>query len=1289
MPDGLDRLLAALVACVPDGTDARDMADAVWLAAARSADAGPVAAAASEAPEPAAVEPAPPEAPPDPAPPPGAAPPDPGVSARTPGSGDRVRGTPLSVGRADALPETLAVGRALRPFRRTWRGGGRTRLDIDATVDHFARGGPLVPLFSPRPERRFEVVALVDTSLSMSVWHETARTLTRLLGGLGAFRTVSTWEWTWADAQPLLRDHRGTPVPPDRVPHHGSGAHGRRLLLVFSDCAARGWHGPAPWRLLGDWGRRVPVVLVDPLPPRLWRRSALDLPAVRATAAVPGGRNSTLRHRLPLRWRPHPGRPTEPGPWQALPVATCTPYSLGRWASTLMGSDPQGCDAVLVPAAGRLPRAEPADAEPAADPASLADAFLRTGSAPAVRLAILSSHLPEITLPLLHALRAQAVPEARLSDLAELLTSGLLTVTRVPGHDPVLAFREPARSRLGAHLTTHDAWQTLRALTRHLETHPHAPHGIAAVLHSPGAIGELPAQLQPFAHATLATRRRLGISDGGSGGAEEAGERLPDLVHIVEFGRITELSGGSHVQLTGAGVLLAARLVLAATPPPLPGQGPLVAMRSRGHGERDRARCRQIWRSREFGVALYLTEAGIAGPVDATPTPAWAEPAPTAPPVPCRTVVSPAPGEPPSFLTGVLHGDVVGFEPAAPQPLSVPPGAPVFHGSELLGLARTVVREPGEPDRLSVVGIGDLARDRGFMAEVNRHLPQPPRLRVLGAAPPPAAVPKRPARFLIGNLPRPWLGGPSQAAALARDWEDTAGFGLIVLGGESAAEKRSYAASAVRREWDERRVDLVVWVTGSSTAGIRARYAEAEAVIAGTDTAGTDDGVRAFFDRLRSMTRPWIVVVDGLDEVVLPDEVRPPLTTYGRVVVTGTGPRLRAPTQGGTRSRRRRRLGLTDSPYFFLSWAGDESAPYVMRFYDDLVAELRDRDADLRAQPPFRDLEHVKLAADWAEVLGRAVGFCRTFVALYSPSYFRSWSCGREFAAFSDRLTRYRELTDVDARALVPVQWAPPAVSLPDAAARYQLLDPGQGEPYAQHGLLELLRTEPSGEPYRRVVQSVADAVHRAAEVFHLPIAPDLDLNSVPSAFPGQQVSERSAHARVFVTPDASSLAPRVQRVITEEGLTTSVHLIDGSLARSLHRAEQLAQICILIVDPRSLSDTELRAALLAFDGRNHPLTGVIVPWEHDEGFAQDDEALWDGVREVFSRNWVRRNDPHEPLFRIRVTSERLDEVLAVMVAVAVNRLIDATPPRRLPTGPLAPPLPGLASPRRAEAHDE
>ncbi|MYR40296.1 hypothetical protein GTX14_36545 [Streptomyces sp. SID4944] len=229
-----------------------------------------------------------------------------------------------------------------------------------------------------------------------------------------------------------------------------------------------------------------------------------------------------------------------------------------------MRSDPAGCGAVLIPATGRLPsrtrESEPPPRRP--DPARLAEAFAHTAPAPAVRLAVLCSGLPDLPLPLLHVLNHEVVPEASPADLAEVLTSGLFTVRREVDSDPVLVFHPAARQYLRTHLTTHDEWRTRAAFGRHAAAHPNAPHGIAAVLHSAWAETELPAQEEPFAEVAVpvatvtredtdALRRTGARSRGGSTEAvtapgvasrvtRRAVDRLRSLLGTAVSGRALE-----------------------------------------------------------------------------------------------------------------------------------------------------------------------------------------------------------------------------------------------------------------------------------------------------------------------------------------------------------------------------------------------------------------------------------------------------------------------------------------------------------------------------------------------------------------------------------------------------------------------------------------------------------------------------------------------------------------------------------------------------------------------------
>jgi FxsC-like protein len=250
---------------------------------------------------------------------------------------------------------------------------------------------------------------------------------------------------------------------------------------------------------------------------------------------------------------------------------------------------------------------------------------------------------------------------------------------------------------------------------------------------------------------------------------------------------------------------------------------------------------------------------------------------------------------------------------------------------------------------------------------------------------------------------------------------------------------------------------------------------------------------------------------------------------------------------------------------------------------------------------------------------------------------------------------------------------------------------------------------------YRTIVGKVAARVRMAADRFRLPLTPGLDLSGVRGLFPvaGQQRSTEpgTGHVQVFLAagvadplpegrqrpeyygrsprewtpyhpPRRPTVAHRAQKVIVQEGYTSNIEVADAGLSGRLDETMVNNQTSILLVDPWAVRSETYRDVLADYDGEYRPATGVLVPC-HDADEESGGEAIWQDLSQVLWRNWRRRNDPHDPLFRVRVGEEEFDDRLAVMLTVAQNRLMemDSTTPYRLPAGPPPPPLNGLTIP--------
>src|SRR5882762_7109599 len=95
--------------------------------------------------------------------------------------------------------------------------------------------------------------------------------------------------------------------------------------------------------------------------------------------------------------------------------------------------------------------------------------------------------------------------------------------------------------------------------------------------------------------------------------------------------------------------------------------------------------------------------------------------------------------------------------------------------------------------------------------------------------------------------------------------------------------------------------------------------------------------------------------------------------------------------------------------WFFLSYARHdrETAPkdkdYVKQFYEDLNRDLLQK----KPQPGtagFFDDKGIQQGTAWVPVLNQALATCRVLICMYSPAYFQSDYCGKEWEVFSSRL---------------------------------------------------------------------------------------------------------------------------------------------------------------------------------------------------------------------------------------------------------------------------------------------
>ncbi|MEV6053487.1 SAV_2336 N-terminal domain-related protein [Streptomyces sp. NPDC052107] len=493
---GLDELIGKLRQGGLDFT-AEDVADALWLA--RRLGTGP----ARDAPGPSPAEsggplrdgtpaPAPQDAP--------HAPPDPGTGTGTgqrpsrpensttpvplhmptpgPSSGParpRPEGAPAAfpvrAPAAGALPGLLGLEQALRALGRYRTASPRAedeRIDEEATADRAAAGGILLPVTRPGRRRRCDVQLLMDTGPAMAVWDRMVEELRQACQQSGAFASVHVHH-LYADdsgdfAVPLVGTTAGpgrrTRLRPADELHDPTG---RRVTFVISDCVGPLWQNGSAQRLLHRWPRNAPLAVVQPLPPRLWGRTALPAePGLLVRDAETGGRLTFIPDDEP--WE-EPAADARP-----VPVLTPTPDAFGTFARLLAGTGPTSERAwAALTGPGTVPPPAPAVAGPPSED-DLLRAF-RAGASPgALRLAVYLAAAP-LTLPVMQLVQRAMLPDTGPMELAEVLLGGLLTQLPGTADQPCFAYPPRVQDLLLSSLDQDTAGLVLKHCSAYVERH--------------------------------------------------------------------------------------------------------------------------------------------------------------------------------------------------------------------------------------------------------------------------------------------------------------------------------------------------------------------------------------------------------------------------------------------------------------------------------------------------------------------------------------------------------------------------------------------------------------------------------------------------------------------------------------------------------------------------------------------------------------------------------------------------------------------------------------------------
>ncbi|WP_326760835.1 SAV_2336 family protein [Streptomyces phaeochromogenes] len=333
------------------------------------------------------------------------------------------------------LPHPLKLQRALRPLKRSVPAPFGQELDEAATAHRIARLGASpqwwLPVLRPATERWLTLHLVHDTGPTMPIWRPLVRELHAALAQSGIFRTV--------ELHRLETD--GTVRRPGSQEAY---ADGRTVTLLISDCMGPQWRdGPAGTRwyaTLRRWSARMPVAVVQPLPERLWRTTALPATTARIAAPGPAVPNSAYDvDSYAMEDLPQDVLP--------LPVLEASAPWLANWSALVAGG---GRLPGAVGLLGTAPPPAPVDEWGRSDverlsPEELLLRFRSLASPEAFRLA---GHLAvgRAELPVMRLVHAAIERNPQPQHLAEVILSGALIA--VPGKAGSYVFRPGVRELL-------------------------------------------------------------------------------------------------------------------------------------------------------------------------------------------------------------------------------------------------------------------------------------------------------------------------------------------------------------------------------------------------------------------------------------------------------------------------------------------------------------------------------------------------------------------------------------------------------------------------------------------------------------------------------------------------------------------------------------------------------------------------------------------------------------------------------------------------------------------------
>jgi FxsC-like protein len=362
---------------------------------------------------------------------------------------------------------------------------------------------------------------------------------------------------------------------------------------------------------------------------------------------------------------------------------------------------------------------------------------------------------------------------------------------------------------------------------------------------------------------------------------------------------------------------------------------------------------------------------------------------------------------------------------------------------------------------------------------------------------------------------------------------------------------------------------------------------------------------------------------------------------------------------------------------FFFSYSRKNNDVYLKRFLKDLSKELSAlRPANNGQEAHFFDQHHLRRGMEWKQELLDALQNARVLVCVYSPDYFLSEYCGKEWQVFQARREQAIKVAQAAGQIGVklppiikPVIWVPFDGHAPSAIGPIQYKD---GDPHAEvntDGLMHIIRQfSKYKNKYWDYIRALAEEIKETVEKHDVkPLAGVLNIDAIPNAFCDAPPVPPAAHGLqsapagagpetvrfVYVAGKPDELSPKRQEVVSyhhnggkewkpfwspppahskpifalaqEAAIGEPPYFdnhdlpITSTLQQDVKTAEKQGQLVVLLVDSWTACLDPYKQWLRHFDEANYFNCSVIIPWnDSDTETAQKASHLEKELKQAF-----------------------------------------------------------------------